>query len=205
MDLDFIYKLKEEKFWWINVVFYLAISLLISTGVLFGLFILKNSLQETKLQEIKSKIDQTGTKQQKELENEVFAQQEKINNFTVLFKEHKIPSNLFNYFENSTLPDVWFADFAIDTNSYEVKLRGQTNGFKTLSRQIDIFRKSELIGNISVLNVRMEDGNVVFDLSIPIGPALFKQSLTAKAEVPSETEPEEAETQTQTTPEESGG
>ena len=126
MAFDIIYQLRTKKFWWLDTILYFVLTILIATIIVYFIFDIKISFQEKKLQDLEADIATTGIPQQKELEKKVFEYQKKINDFVILLNSHKTPSNLFSFIEQFTLPNVWFADFNLDTNTPTLKLVGET-------------------------------------------------------------------------------
>ncbi len=173
---DFLYKLKTKEYWWLDLVLYFVLSLLVASVICYFLFGLKISFQKKHLQELDQKIVETGTEQQKDLEQQVFRFQRKLEDFTVIFEDHKISSNLFALIESSTIPNVWFSSFGLSSQGYSVRVRGDTDDFQSLARQIFYFEENKLIKEVNTLSTTLtEDGNINFSLSLLFEPNLLSQ------------------------------
>ncbi len=174
MAFDIIYQLRTKKFWWLDTILYFTLTILIATVITYFIFNIKISFQEKKLQDLEKDIATTGIPQQKELERKVFEYQKKINDFSILLADHKIPSNLFNFIEESTLPNVWFSLFGLSTEESQLRLAGEAKDVLTLARQIFVFKESEFIKDVEILNFNLEEeGRIKFDLVLPLNPQIF--------------------------------
>jgi len=175
MDFGIIYQLKIKKFWWLDTIFYFVAALLLATIICFVIFTVKISFQERKLKEIDNNIIvNTGTTQQRELEKEVFEYQRKIDNFAIILANHKIPTNIFKFFEKITLPNVWFNNFIIMAQTAGIQISGETESTTALSRQLSIFEENKFIKDISDLTFEpTETGKIRFNLNISLSPDIF--------------------------------
>lgn len=174
MDFGIIYQLKIKKFWWLDTIFYFVAALLLATIICFAIFTVKISFQESKLKELENNIVDTGTTQQRELEKEVFEYQGKIDNFATILANHKIPTNVFKFFEKITFPNVWFNNFIVMAQTAGIQISGETENTTALSRQILVFEEDEFIKNISDLTFEpTETGKIRFNLNISLSPDIF--------------------------------
>lgn len=176
MDFGIIYQLKIKKFWWLDAIFYFVIAFLLATIICFVIFSVKISFQEKKLKELDNNIMvNTGTVQQRELEKEVFDYQKKINNFATILASHKIPTNVFKFFEKITLPNVWFNNFLIMTQTARIQISGEAESATVLSRQILTIEQNEFIKNILDLTFEpTETGRIRFNLNLSINPDMLQ-------------------------------
>ncbi len=174
MAFDIIYQLRTKKFWWLDTILYFTLTILIATVITYFIFNVKTSFQEQKIQDLKEDIATTGIPQQKELERKVFEYQKKINDFSILFAAHKIPSNLFRFIEESTLPNVWLSLFILNTKGSQLKLVGEAESVLVLARQIFVFKESEFLKDIELLDFNLEEeGRIKFNLTLFLDPQIF--------------------------------
>jgi len=175
MDLGIIYQLKTKKFWWLDVIFYFTAAVLLAVIICFGIFTLKISSQEKKLEELQNKITVgTGTAEQKEEEKIVFEYQKKIENFVAFLADHKAPTNILKFFEETTLPNVWFNSFLMDVQTAEVKISGESEGPIALSRQVAVFEGNQFVKNVTGLNLEpTETGRMRFSFNLNLDPSIF--------------------------------
>jgi hypothetical protein len=174
MDFGIIYQLRTKKFWWIDTIFYFVVALLLATIICYLIFTTKISFQEKRLKDLENSMANVGTAQQKELESKVLDYQKKIDNFAILLQNHKIPTNIPDFLEKTTLPNVWFYTFLITAKISGIQLSGEAENMPTLSRQISIFEGNELVKTISDLSSEItSSGRVRFSVNLSFDPNIF--------------------------------
>lgn len=174
MDFGIIYQLKSKKYWWMDTILYFVIALLLATVFCFFIFTFKISLEKKELQIIEDKLVNTGTALQKEMEKKVFAYQEKINNFAAVLAAHKIPTNLLTAIEESTLSNVWFNNFSMDTKSAGIIVTGETDDVPSLTRQIEVLETKDIVKGISNLSIELkETGKIRFTFNLAFDPKIL--------------------------------
>jgi len=176
MAFDIIYQLRTKKFWWLDTILYFALAILIATVAVYFIFDIKTSLQEKKIQKLKENIATTGIPQQKELEANLFEYQKKIDDFSILLADHKTPSNLLNFIEDSVFPSTWFSLLGLNVQENQIKLSGEAKDTLVLARQVSLLKENEFINNIKLLSFGLgEEGMVIFNLTFSLDPQIFKQ------------------------------
>lgn len=174
MDFGIIYQLKIKKFWWLDAILYGVSALLLAAVLCFAIFSVKISLQEKKISELDGKIADTGTSEQKETEKIVFEYQKKIDDFALLFVDHKLPTNIFKMLERDTLPNVWMSSFLTSAEQANLAISGEAENLNALSRQIDIFETNKFIKNIDSLSTSPnETGRIKFDVKFTLDKDIF--------------------------------
>ena len=101
MDFNFfgiLNKLRDNKLWWVDVVFYFIISSLIATIFCYLIFAAKIYSQKTSIKNYEASLATVGTDEQKDMEKQVFDYQKKINDYSPLIKDHKVFFNILTYF-----------------------------------------------------------------------------------------------------------
>ena len=167
-------KLKENKLWWVDVVFYFVISSLIATILCYLIFNAKIYFQKIKIEDFKISLATVGTDEQKVMEKQVFDYQKKINDYTPLIQNHRIISNVLAYLEKNTLPNVWFSRFSMGGKDADIILSGETESAETFSRQISVFEASKYLSKITVLGSTLGDKNRSdFNLILSLDPRIF--------------------------------
>src|SRR3989344_388213 len=139
MNFSLFYQLKNNKSQIVNIVFYVAIILLIVAVFCYGIFIVKIYLQSQQIAKLDAKIAVFGTSQQKAAEQQVFDYKSKIGDYTALINSHRISLNAFNFIEGKTLPNVWFTNFDMSEVKNTINVLGQAQDMETLSNQVNIF------------------------------------------------------------------
>ncbi|MBU2539788.1 hypothetical protein KJ786_01340 [Patescibacteria group bacterium] len=174
MDFGIIYQLKTKKYWWLDTILYFVIALFLSTIFCFFIFTIKISFEKEKSKDFDSKLINVGTAQQKDMEKQVIEYQKKIGNFVSILDYHKIPTNVFNMLKESTLTNVWFNNFSINTEASEVLISGETDDIPSLSRQIDVLESKEFVKEVSNLNFNLtETGKISFNFGLLLDPKIF--------------------------------
>ena len=156
---------------------YICSALLVGVIIVYGVFFLKGYLLNQKLADIEQKIANFGTPSQKADEKLVLNYKKTVDDFEKIFSEHRISSNVFDLFEQSTLSNVWFSNFSMNEGSGVVQLSGEAENLEVLSRQVKIFEQQEgLISSVSTLSTQVNaNGKIRFVLSIKLNQLIFKE------------------------------
>jgi hypothetical protein len=174
MDLNSVSKFTKEKSLFSDIVFYVAISLLISSVLCYLIFSIKISSQKEKVKSLEDSMLTIGTAEQKEKEAVIFKYQKKIVDYTKFLNNHKASSNVFAFLESLTLPEVWFSRINLSERENKIILTGESGNMDILSRQISAFEKNEFVKKISILNSSVWDsGKIKFSTTIDLDPILF--------------------------------
>lgn len=132
MDFSVIFQLRTKKFWWMDVIFYFAVSLLIATVLCYLIFLVKDGMIKSQISEETSALHMVGTDEQKQHETEVIRYQKKIGDFSMLLKNHEFASNVFAFMQAQTMPNVWFDQFNLDEKNNAVQLSGESDDVDSL-------------------------------------------------------------------------
>ena len=174
MDLNSISKFTKEKSLFSDIVFYVAISLLVSSILCYFIFVIKISSQKERVKVLEDSMLQIGTAEQKEKEAIIFKYQKKIADYTKFLNNHKSTSNVFAFLESQTLPEVWFSRINLSERENKIILTGESGNMDILSRQISTFEKNEFVKKISILNSSVWDsGKIKFSITVDLDPILF--------------------------------
>lgn len=177
MDFPAIFQSKTKNAWWMDVIFYFAISLLISTVLCYLIFWAKNNMQREDARKEIVALQTIGTPQQKEYEKAVIGYGQKITDFAGLLKNHEFASNVFLFMQTQAMPNVWFKQFALDAKNNAVQLSGEADNMEDLSRQIAVLEKNEHVETIGNLNTLLgEFARVEFNMSLVLDQSIFDYS-----------------------------
>mgnify|MGYP001610434803 FL=1 len=166
--------LKDNKLWWVDVLFYFIISSLIATIICYLIFFAKINLQKASIKDYDASLATVGTEEQKEMEKQILDYQKKINDYDPLIKSHRIFSNILAYFEQNTLPNVWFLRFSMGGKDADITLSGETESVEAFSKQISIFEASQYLTKITVLGSTLgEENRTNFNMIISLDPKIF--------------------------------
>lgn len=191
MDFNVVTQTKTKKFWWIDVLFYFAISLLVACVFCYIIFLIKNGIQSEEIKQADLTMQKVGTSDQKDQEKSVITYQKKINDFTQLLKNHQIASNVFTFMQTQTMPNVWFRQFSFNTKAGEVQLNGEADSLDAFSRQVASLEKNEYVQNMSGLNSSISSiDRVQFSFNLTLNPKAFdylsKLSSVLQVETPAQ-------------------
>jgi len=169
-----ILQIKFKKTWWVDAIFYFAISALIATLFCYGIFLAKNALIKNEITKVQTELLQFGSNQQKDHEKKVLEYQAKIKDFSDLLKNHKFASNAFAFMREQTRPNVWFKQFGFSRNSGQIQLTGEAEDMNALARQVSAFETNEYVKSISSVSsaVGMQ-AKVDFNFSITLNDNVF--------------------------------
>lgn len=158
----------------LNVLYYFSIFALIVA--IFGYFAVKSLVKSSEevLNQEKSKISNIVSPSQKDKEKLVFETKKFLDDSSSVVENHRSYTNLFEFLEGKTHPNVWFAEFAVDSSDL-LKVSGAAKNIESLARQMWIFKKEPLIKKMDLSNIFLtEDGEIKFSLEILFDPQLFK-------------------------------
>jgi len=173
MAIDIIPKPPEEEPIWLNILFYISVGFLISVILSYFLlgYLQRNSNEVLERIEISLQVSQTP--EERELENSVLQQKRKIDDFAIIFRQHKTNSSIFPFFEEITHPEVQFLSFQLAKSS--ITLFGTAESFVVLAQQLSIFQKNPKISNINLSQILSgEGGNVNFIFTLTLSPEIFE-------------------------------
>ncbi|MEK7541131.1 MAG: hypothetical protein AAB529_02775 [Patescibacteria group bacterium] len=167
-------KLRENKLWWVDVVFYFIISSLIATILCYLIFAVKINSQKAGIKNFEISLATVGTDKQKEMEKQIFEEQKKINDYIPLIKDHRVSSNILAFLEQTALPAVWFSRFNMGGNDADIILSGEAESVEIFSRQVSVFEESEYLTKITVLGSTIgEQNRINFNLVLSLDPKIF--------------------------------
>jgi hypothetical protein len=117
-------------------------------------------------------------KVEKNFEPELIVQMQSLDkqmkNANVVVKNHTVLSPLFDMLENATLPQVRFSKFDVvfdDVKGVQVKMSGESDGYRTIAQQSDVFGSNSALRDIIFSNFFLTSkGKVSFDLAFGVRP-----------------------------------
>src|SRR3989344_3943576 len=187
MDFLIFYKLlKNNRYWWFDIVFYFLVAFLIALVLSYGIFWIRIVSYQKAINQQIAVLDTVGTEQQKAQEKEVLSYIQKVNDFAGLLQNHRFSSNVFQLIQDKTMPYIWFNQFALDQKNNSVQLFGQADNVENLSRQVVNLEGSDYVEKINLLNSRLGLlGKVAFNINIQFKPNIFDYIATATTPVDS--------------------
>ncbi|MCH8741423.1 PilN domain-containing protein [Patescibacteria group bacterium] len=173
MAIDIIPKPPEEEPIWLNILFYISIGFLISVILIYFLLGHLQRNSEEILEGIEISLQVAQTSEERELENSVLQYKRKIDDFAIIFSQHKTNSGVFPFFEEITHPEIQFSSFQLAKPS--VTLSGTAENFVALAQQLSIFQKNPKVSTVNLSQISSgEDGNVGFIFTLTLLPEIFE-------------------------------
>ena len=153
----------------------ISISVTLLLIAVVGFFILKNIAQQTKeeLNNLETAFQETKS-QEKTLEKEVLGFRKKLNNFSLLLKNHLIASKIFPILEEVAHPEIQFKTLDLNPREKKVVIFGTTDEFINLAEQLLILKNREETKNVKLNKVGISQEKVEFEIEISLPPELFK-------------------------------
>lgn len=174
MDFSVIYQLRNKRYWWLDVLLYLAISLLIATIFCWLVFMVKANMEKKEVKKVYDSLLTVGTPEQKAQEKDVLNYKRKIADFNNIFKNHQFASNIFAFMSKQTMPYIWFKQFSLDKKSSAVQLTGETDNLDNLSRQVANLERNEYVKKIGTLNSSVgTNSKINFSINLLLDPKIF--------------------------------
>lgn len=175
MAFNLTSQIKNNESLPVNVVFYFICAAFFAIVFSYFVFTFKVYFETQKINEIDSRIFDFNSEQQRLSEKKVLDYEKKIDDYSFIIKNHRIFSNVFDFIEEKTLPNVWFSSFDMSSSANEIKLLGESENAETLVLQVAAFEGSkDYVKDISVLNSEVQSsGRVRFNLSFHLNPQIF--------------------------------
>ena len=99
-----------------------------------------------------------------------------VSNFKTLLNQHVFGSNVLKFLEENTLKTLNYTAFGLDVARQEIKISGIAPNYEALSQQLEIFRQSNLVKDISFKNSSNNDqGGINFEVVLILKDNLFKE------------------------------
>ncbi|MBU4299404.1 hypothetical protein KJ636_05165 [Patescibacteria group bacterium] len=165
--------------------FYLSIILLLF--IVFSYFILDRfqKSDSEKIRQLEAKISSEKTQEWLSLEEELKTKKKKIDDFSVLIGEHKLPSKFLAFSEGTFLetksfgnlihPKVQILSFSLDVKNSKVQISGLTENFITLEQQYLIFQSEPLLKEVNLSNISLgKEGKINFSFDLSFDPSVLK-------------------------------
>jgi len=173
--MEIIPKPSKKPSFWLNILFYCSISLfLILIAFYFVLGHLSKNL-EMEVQSLERTLALGKTPLEIALEQEVFASQRKINDFSRLVEGRVSATNFFDFLEGICHPKVWFSKINLEPGIAQAKVSGRAESFSVLSQQLLIFKEERLIKKTDLDQIKIsKEGGVDFEIELFLSPSVFK-------------------------------
>jgi len=155
-----------------SLVLYISIGLLAAAFLSYFLLAHLESRSSEAVQALEEQIEAVGAD---EARAEILAVRTKMEDFSLLVRDHRRPSNFFDFLEEITHPRVGFLEVELSPPEFKANLVGFSTDFKNVAQQIYLFQEQELIEAIKLNNLTLGDmGEARFSLELFLSPELLK-------------------------------
>lgn len=174
-SLKIIPKQKLETPPWVVYVFLGSLALVFLLAGIYFFTANKISTEQAQTDSLQAQITALKSNQASQgLKDSAIVLSRKVEDFSHIFKEHKITSRFFDLLRASCHPKVQFTAFDFNANEGTIKLVGAGRDFQVLGEQILIFKQDKSIKDVGISNINLsKEGDVSFNLSFLIEPSLL--------------------------------
>ncbi len=175
MAFELLQSSQERVSPWQKIFSFFTYFLALAVIGIYGFLLFQSFAKNKEINALDAKISGLESLQNKTYESTVLDYKKKISDYEMIIGKHKISSHVFNFIEQTTLPNVWFSSFDMSGSTNILTLSGESENMASLSNQIQTFEKhSEYIKDITVLNSQTElSGRVKFTISFQLQPKVF--------------------------------
>jgi len=162
--------IKNLNFWFLFFLIIFGLSLIVDF-LFWGYF----HYLDQKYQRAQDKIQALESQRDLDLEKEIAEVNKRMKLLEKFFQNHIYPSVFFRILEEITIPEVRFSEFNGDFVKGQVFLRGNTDSYSLLAKQLAIFKEDTRFKKVEVSNIRLgiEEGGVSFNLNIGFEPSIL--------------------------------
>jgi len=158
-----------------NTLFLPSLILLIILGGSYAFLKFKNSSIQSEIRNANDQIIQIRAEKDNNTERYVFNAQKKIEDFSGILEKHKITSNFLAFIEEASYEKVKFLELSLNTETNNVSLKGETENFDTLGKQILNLKKSDFIKGLNISNISLnKEGKVSFNVIFSLDSKIFQ-------------------------------
>ncbi|MFH1346881.1 MAG: PilN domain-containing protein [Spirochaetota bacterium] len=112
-------------------------------------------------------LEKSVDKQQKENLTNLYSQ---LTNIKFLLNSHVEALKLFDDLEKNTNPQVYYTGFGLSLIENKIEIKGVAPNYGTLVQQLDLFKKSQLFGNVLVNNSKSTVDGISFSVQAILNP-----------------------------------
>jgi len=170
----------KEKIKTSSIIHTLFLSSLIFLFILGGSYVFlkfKNSSIRSDIKDADDQIIKIKAERNNDMERYIFSAQKKINDFSEIFKKHRITSNFFTLADGISYEKVRFLELNLNTETKNVFLRGETENFDTLGKQMLNLKKNDFVKGLDISNISLnKEGKVNFTVNFSLDSEIFNSN-----------------------------
>ncbi len=175
MAIEFIPKPATRKIEIVDYFFYASVIFLLAAVSVTVIISYANKMANKTIDDLENQLAQEKTSVRQDMEKQVLANQERINDYSQLINAHQFSLKFFKEIENITHPKVWFTDTSLNMKDFKVSLSGRTETLEILGQQIIALEKDQYVKNVNLNKVALnKDGYVEFAIGLVLDPKIFK-------------------------------
>ena len=148
----------------------LGLTLASYFGMIFGYAPYLNSQISGANAQIKESEKIVNSEQQKNLAD-IYSQ---LTNIRGLLNSHVITSTLFDELEKSTYPQIYYTNLILSLLEKKLELRGVSQDYVTLVKQLDFFKKSQLFSDVILDSAKLTEDGITFSIRVVLSPDKLK-------------------------------
>jgi Tfp pilus assembly protein PilN len=154
--------------------FFIFIVVLITfLGIKFGY----QPYLDNKIKTLDSEIDKLSQSVSQSQIDDFIAFYSQLSNLKVLLNNHVFGSNVLKFLEDNSLKSVVYISADVDARLKGIKLSGVVPSYEALAQQIEVFRQSPLVKEVSFKKAQQnEQKEIGFDLEISLADNFFKEA-----------------------------
>jgi len=157
-----------------NKLFLFSLIFLIILGGFYVFLRLKNSSIQSDIRDVNNQMIEIKNEKDNNMEKYVFDTKKKINDFSEILKKHKITSSFFAFIDEASNKEVKFLELSLNTETENVSLKGETENFDTLGKQILNLKKSDFVKGLDISNISLnKEGKVNFSVNFSLDSKIF--------------------------------
>ncbi len=160
---------------WQKTLFFISFVALAVVAAAYIILFFSANRAALNIQSLEGEIAKRGTAAEKQMEQEVFDAEARINFFSQVFDKYRKPSQVFPKLEERTHPQAQFNSFDLNLETGVLELHGRTLNFQTLSQQISALREESAIKALELSDISLgEEGQTEFTARIIFDARIFK-------------------------------
>lgn len=148
----------------------LVVVLLLYLGVHFGY----RPYIEGRVASLDQRIQDFSKQISQEEQNRALAFYGKLANIKRLLDDHTVPSAIFEWIEQNTLPTVFYNRLSVSTNNRQIVLSVSAKDMTDVTRQLEHFQTAAEVERAIFANAGETNGVWQFELTLTMKPNFFK-------------------------------
>lgn len=173
MAIEIEKKSKVKGPLWLYTLLAVGLGLVLTMAAIYLYFTEANKAAAERIGELDSSLQKTT--QERDLESNILAKRNKIEDFKDILEEHKKVINIFNFLQEKTHPEAWFSDFSFNLGEQTVEVAVSAEDFEAAGQQILILREEDFLKDVKASGIKeVGERGVGFNLFLTFKPQIFE-------------------------------